>query len=125
MLWRWELGRQGSGYAKLLLAQSKRFKFDVYLLSIPVGVEVPRHRDPCTEGYEHHRVNITLRFPRLGGMTIIDCVEDVGQLEIPRARFETRRVYRFRPDLYRHMVTEVRGGKLLLLSIGWLRKKRK
>ena len=116
MLWRWEEGRQGSGYRKLLLASSSRFKFDCYLIEMGEGIDVPMHRDPCPPGFEHHRINITLKFPAIGGYTLVATDETAVKV-----RLLEQRAYRFRPDLYSHMVSRVVRGKLLLLSFGWLR----
>lgn len=119
MLWRWEHGRQGGGYSKLMLAVSKRLRFDCYLIRLPTGSRVNWHNDPAPEGFEHHRINITLRRPRVSGLTLI------YDLEGKRPRIEERQVYRFRPDVQRHRVTPIKEGELLLLSIGWLRRSRK
>lgn len=113
-LWRWEYGRQGGGYSKFTLAYSKRLKFDAYILRLPADVEVPAHNDPSPEGYEHHRVNITLRSASEGGVTY---------MEMPGGTFiRSPKHYRFRPDLMRHYVSRVGRGEVWLLSIGWLRK---
>lgn len=57
---KWDEGRQGSGYSKLTLFFSKRFKCDAYILKIPKGVAIPQHVD-LVPNANHHRVNITLR----------------------------------------------------------------
>lgn len=47
MRWfKWQLGRQNSGYRKMLLAESKRFMFDCWLIDIQTGVEIREHTDP-------------------------------------------------------------------------------
>jgi hypothetical protein len=113
-LWRWDSGRQGSGYAKFALAYSKRLKFDAYILRLPVGTHVPAHNDPSPAGFEHHRVNITLRSAAAGGVT---------QFENPNgAHTPAPRHYRFRPDLVRHSVSRIERGEIWILSVGWLRK---
>lgn len=125
-LWCWEEGRQGSGYRKLTLAFSKRFNFDCYLIEIGEGVEVPTHRDPSPEGYEHHRYNFTLRFPEKGGETYIDITRSIEGSEstspVLRQFPIVGRSYLFRPDLWWHGVTKVEKGKLLLFSFGWLKR---
>lgn len=118
----WERGRQDGGYDKLKLLESKRLRFDLYLLRFPEGSVVPMHRDPSPDGFSHHRVNITLRFAARGGLTLIARQPELGQLETPKYRYEERRWYRFRPDLYTHMMTSVREGSVLMLSFGWLTK---
>lgn len=118
-LWTWEHGRQGGGYRKLTIAFSKRFKFDLYILVVPTGSEVPPHNDPCPEGFEHHRVNVTLWKADIGGETKF--VRFPGSLQ-PSFDIAPRH-YHFRPDEVMHFVDRVLLGNLWLLSFGWLRKK--
>src|SRR5690606_21702582 len=54
-LFRWQDGRQHSGYQKMLLAGFPSL-FDLYLLKYPPGSYVPRHHDPLT-GSLHYRFN--------------------------------------------------------------------
>jgi hypothetical protein len=118
MSWlRWVPGRQNGGYDKMLLAQSKRLKFDLYLLRFHEGSDVKNHRDPCPEGFSHHRVNWTLRFADAGGLTLIEMKPGTNNY-----RYEERRLYRFRPDIQRHFVTHVKRGSILMVSFGWLTK---
>lgn len=112
---RWQKGRQESGYSKMLLARSSLLKFDVYLLKLPTGSSVPIHRD-AVEGFNHFRLNITLRFARDGGFTLVQPAAGMFY------ELKDKRAYMFRPDYQSHMVTEVRAGSVWLLSIGWLRK---
>lgn len=112
-LWRWDKGRQNSGYAKFTLAYSKRFKFDAYIIKIPRGTGVPIHVDPSVPGAEHHRVNITLWAPVYGGDTMAFDETDALKL-MPRC-------YHFRPDIQEHLVTTAIGGNLWILSFGWLK----
>src|SRR3982750_3791869 len=64
---RWQRGRQGTGYDKLLLvANPLLIPFDLYLLRFPDGTEIPPHKDPVT-GKRHYRLNIILKRPRAGG----------------------------------------------------------
>jgi len=120
MKWlRWDHGRQGSGYSKMLLAQSKFFKFDCYILKVPDGVGIPEHVDPAIEGYEHHRLNAILNKPCVGTGQIVvkGPIRKIGE-----------RIMIFRPDLYPHSMTPVSyiwsDNSLYILSIGWLRKKK-
>ena len=115
--WRWDEGRQLSGYSKMLIAASRLLKFDCYLIKIPTGAAVPEHKDPATEGYEHHRFNYVLKAPAYGS----------GKFHIhgPAKRVGQRGVL-FRPDLYAHSLSPVdfiwSNQSMYILSIGWLRK---
>lgn len=120
-LWQWERGRQNGEYSKFTIAFSKRLKFDCYIIVIPDGAEVPWHIDPTPSGFEHHRVNITLWKPKHGGDTTIDLGGPRGEA-MPPNYVQPGRWYHFRPDLYRHCVSEAINGNLVLLSFGWLRK---
>lgn len=111
----WQSGRQGGGYDKLLLAKSERFKFDLYLLRFPEGSSVQVHRDPSPDGYEHHRINMTLRAAEKGGVTFIE-QKNASMLPMRRA------IYRFRPDRLWHYMSRVEKGSVLLLSLGFLKK---
>lgn len=106
---KWKAGRQGSGYFKLTLFSSQWLKCDCHVIRLPKGARVPPHRDPCPDGWEHHRINLTLRAARQGGITFCE-----------RPPHPRTRIYRFRPDLVYHWVTAVREGSLWLLSVGWL-----
>lgn len=113
-LWTWEHGRQGGGYSKFTILFSRTLNLDMYLLRLPMGSMVQHHVDPAPLGYEHHRVNITLRSAQKGGVTYF---------EMPNERpVRAPKHYHFRPDIVRHFVTPIMKGKILMLSIGWLRK---
>jgi hypothetical protein len=108
---RWQRGRQGTGYDKLLLlANPFLIPFDLYLLRFPDGTEIPPHRDPVT-GRRHYRLNIILKRSRAGGEFI--CESPI---------FETKRIKLFRSDLSLHSVSKVEGGTRYVLSLGWVLK---
>jgi hypothetical protein len=108
---RWQRGRQQSGYDKMLLLQSLwPLPFDVYVLRFPEGAEIPPHTDPVAKG-RHYRCNIVVRRAQEGG-------EFVCAMPI----FETRRIKLFRPDACEHRVTRVTSGTRYVLSIGWIRR---
>jgi hypothetical protein len=110
---RWQRGRQGTGYDKMLLLTAPwPIPFDSYLIRYPDGSEIPPHRDPVTNG-KHYRLNVVLKAPRSGGDFV--CAAPI---------FETKRVKFFRPDVSEHSVTRVSGGSRYVLSIGWLRRDR-
>jgi hypothetical protein len=107
---RWQRGRQLSGYDKMLLLQSYwPLPFDVYLLRFPEGSEIAPHTDPVTKG-RHYRVNIILRHARQG-----------GEFQCSDPLFATARIKFFRPDVSTHSVSKVLRGRRYVLSVGWLR----
>ena len=107
----WQSGRQETGYQKLEIWISKRFKFDIHLLRYPVGSYVPQHIDPTLfDAFEHHRINIILRPAIRGGKFIL------------KGKSQEGRIHRFRPDKYTHNVTEIKEGTRYVLSFGRLKK---
>ncbi len=110
-LFRWQKGRQQSGYDKMLLAGAYwPIKFDCYLLRFPQGCEVPPHKDTVSSGL-HYRLNIVLKQAQKGGDFI--CATPI---------YQNSRIKFFRPDLCEHAVTKVEQGSRYLLSIGWVKK---
>ncbi len=93
---RWQVGRQGTGYRKLLLAQGRCW--DLYVIDYPPGSCVPVHTDPVP-GRQHWRANL-----RLWGEDAFEgtAVVRLGRLVI------------FRPDIAPHAVTTVRRRRVLL-----------
>lgn len=109
-LFRWEAGRQETGYEKMLLCGAIwPIKFDMYLLKFSVGSEIPPHVDPVTQG-KHYRLNIVLKSANEGGEFI--CRNPI---------YETKRIKFFRPDLSEHRVTKIVKGTRYLLSVGWIK----
>lgn len=108
-LFRWEKGRQQSGYDKMFLLGSKWFlKFDIYLLRFKVGSEIKPHTDKVKKG-KHYRVNIVLIQAKEGGEFM--CSNPI---------YQSDRIKFFRPDVCEHSVTKVIRGNRYLLSIGWV-----
>lgn len=108
---RWQQGRQGSGYDKMLLITSPLpIPFDSYLIRYPVGSFIPTHTDPVSDK-RHFRLNIVLKPSQSGGEFI--CEKSI--IDLPRIKL-------FRPDKYAHAVTEVQGNARYILSIGWVLK---
>src|ERR1700741_5119070 len=106
---RWQRGRQGTGYDKMLLATAALpLPFDSYLIRYPEGSEIPPHTDPVQEG-RHYRLNIILKAPRSG-----------GDFQCATPLFSTKRIKLFRPDACEHSVTRVVGGSRYVLSVGWV-----
>ena len=107
---RWRRGRQGTGYEKLLLCESKFLKFDCYILRYKVGSKVPYHKDPVKSG-KHFRLNIILQRAKKGGGFLLD-----------NKNYPSGRVVLFRPDIESHAVQEILEGTRIVLSIGWIKK---
>jgi len=110
MLFRWQKGRQQSGYDKMLLATTTwPIPFDFYLLKFDTGSLISPHTDKVSEG-RHYRINIILRKAKRGGEFI--CKTPI---------FETSRFKFFRPDVSEHEVTEITAGRRYVLSFGWIK----
>lgn len=106
---RWQSGRQGTGYDKMLLfTLSWPLAFDSYLIRYPEGSEIPPHTDPVQLG-RHYRLNVILKSPRSGGEFV--CANPI---------YSSRRIKLFRPDACEHSVTRVEGGSRYVLSLGWI-----
>lgn len=98
---KWQPGRQGTGYSKLLLWQSK--SSDCYLIDYPPHTHIPTHIDPVP-GKKHFRLNILLwGQDNFRGKTV----------------FSSKRIKLFRPDISPHSVEEV-SRRRLIFSIGWI-----
>lgn len=109
-LWRWEGGRQDSGYEKLLLLGARwPIRFDLYLLRFREGAYIPLHVDKVKSG-RHFRLNIVLRKAKLGGEFL--CSSPI---------FESSRVKYFRSDISEHSVSKIEAGTRYVLSLGWVR----
>lgn len=107
---RWQSGRQGSGYDKMLLLTGKwPLPFDSYLIRYPEGSSIPPHTDTVQQG-RHYRLNVILKSPKSGGEFV--CAKPI---------YSSARVKLFRPDECEHSVTRVEGGCRYVLSIGWVR----
>jgi hypothetical protein len=93
---RWQPGRQGTGYRKLLLAQGRRW--DLYVLDYPPGTAIPTHTDPVP-GRRHWRANLVLWGERtFHGEAALRW----GPLVV------------FRPDVTPHSVTKVTRRRIVL-----------
>jgi hypothetical protein len=99
MRWKWQPGRQGTGYRKLLLAQGRRW--DLYVIDYPPGSSIPTHVDPVP-GRHHWRANLVLWGERIfQGESVLHA----GPLVV------------FRPDVTPHAVARV-GRRRVVLSFG-------
>lgn len=108
--WRWQLGRQGTGYEKcLLLTGTWPVPFDLYLLRYRPGQGIPPHRDPVP-GQRHFRANLVLARGQEG-----------GAFRCEHTLFSKGRLHVFRSDLAEHAVEPMVRGTRYVLSLGWLR----
>lgn len=106
---RWQKGRQESGYDKMLLLSALApISFDSYLIRYPVGSFIAPHIDPVSEK-RHFRLNIVLKKSQEGGDFI--CQNPI---------FATERIKFFRPDISEHSVTKVNGSPRYIFSVGWV-----
>jgi hypothetical protein len=111
-VFRWQRGRQLSGYDKMLILESYwPLPFDVYILRYPEGSEVAPHTDPVTRG-DHYRLNIVVKRANEG-----------GEFHCSKALFESARIKYFRPDAAEHSVSKVIRGRRYVLSVGWVRNR--
>lgn len=109
-VFRWQHGRQQSGYDKMLLLTGRLpLPFDCYLLRFSQGAAVPTHKDQVDSG-KHYRLNIIL-WKAIAG----------GEFCCSNTLFENARVKLFRPDISEHSVTEVKQGVRYVFSLGWVR----
>ena len=109
LAFRWQRGRQGTGYEKMLLLTAHGpLPFDSYLIRYPDGSEIPPHTDPVQMG-RHYRLNIVLKPPKSGGEFV--CATPI---------FASKRIKLFRPDACEHSVTRVVGGSRYVFSLGWV-----
>lgn len=108
---RWQKGRQETGYDKMLIIHSFfPIPFDIYFIHYHVGSFIPPHVDKVDFG-RHYRVNIILKKSIIGGDFI--CKDPI---------YSSSRIKFFRPDKSEHSVTELKQGNRYLLSIGWVLK---
>jgi hypothetical protein len=111
---RWNYGRQKTGYEVMTFINSRLLQLDLHLIRYRVGDSIPLHRDPAGEGKRHYRLNIEIVSAKEGGALV--CKESI---------YRTKRINLFRPDLSPHAVTEVKQGVRYILSMGWVRKEKK
>lgn len=109
--WRWQQGRQKSGYDKMLLLYGLLpIPFDIYLIRYREGSFIAAHTDKVVSG-KHFRLNIVLK----------KCKEG-GEFKCTNSIIDTARIKLFRPDINEHSVTEVKSGNRYILSIGWINR---
>lgn len=114
-LFKWQKGRQGSGYDKMLLAINNfLLPFDCYLIKYPVGSFIPKHTDPVDKSKRHYRLNVVVK-PSSGG----------GDFVCKNCIINTKYIKFFRPDLNEHEVTEIKGSARYVFSLGFLLNNKK
>lgn len=111
---KWNYGRQRTGYEVMTFVNSEFFNCDCHLLRYGVGHSIPPHRDPVGEHFNHFRMNIVLWPAKEGGEFV--CKEVL---------FRFGPIVLFRPDEQVHAVTELKQGCRYVLSVGWKRRKKK
>jgi hypothetical protein len=99
-------GRQNTGYEKLKIIGASFLPFDFYILRYKEGSYIPEHIDPVSNK-KHYRLNIIVRQALIGG--IFKCNTCI---------INTKSIKLFRPDIYKHSLTEVLSGTRYVLSIG-------
>jgi len=106
---KWKKGRQEGSYSKMALIPGWLSRFlaaDAYLIRFPAGCSVMKHKDPVEPGYNHHRVNITLKRANYRErMYILGPIKRWWRVEI------------FRPDLYEHGLQPI-SESMWMLSLG-------
>ncbi len=105
----WQRGRQGTGYNKIKVFESKHLMCDCYLLYYPQGSEILPHIDPVSSG-KHYRLNVMLKR-----------AEDGGDFVCKNPLLRLWRVFLFRPDISEHAVSRIEKGYRVMFSIGWVR----
>ena len=114
---KWEKGRQEGEYKKMLLLPMwfvNFFKIDAYLIYIPEGLGIKKHKDPVEDDHIHYRFNFTLKYPR-------SYIKRRKMYVEGEYIWKFWRINLFRPDIYYHGVRPL-VGSMILLSIG--RKKK-
>ncbi len=107
MTFEWRKGRQEGGYDKLKLFSSSFFGVDGYVLRMPKGCYIAKHKDPVEPGYKHYRFNITLK----KSSNPTNRMYTLGKVH-RWWRFEF-----FRPDLYDHGLEPIEDS-IYMLSFG-------
>lgn len=113
-MFKWIEGRQRTGYERSkVFAWTWPLHMDCYILRIKPGGHIKSHVDPMRgkwRGKKHYRLNIILQHPEGGGTFMVH----------GKSIINTNRIKFFRPDLYKHFVTEVRGERArYVLSFGF------
>lgn len=113
-LFKWEAGRQESGYSVFTMLNSNQLKMDMHLVAYPTGSSIPPHKDPVLFDQRHYRLNIVVKKAKKG-----------GEFVCGKCLFRWWRIAFFRPDEQEHSVTKIEEGRRLIFSMGWKRPPKK
>lgn len=100
---KWEPGRLNASYRKLVICNFGFF--DVNIIKIPTGTNIPWHTDPI-KNKNHYRLNIDIVKPKVGGHFL------------GKYLWKIPRITLIRPDIHPHSVSEIFKGHAVILSIG-------
>ncbi|MNC17067.1 hypothetical protein D3C76_429790 [compost metagenome] len=110
MLFKWEIGRQQSGYDKMPIISSNRINFDLWLLRFKPGSYIAPHVD-TVPNRRHYRLNIFIKPAKAG-----------GEFRAGNVIYQNRFLAYFRPDISTHSVSKVESGTRYVLSFGFTLK---
>jgi hypothetical protein len=116
--WKWRSGYRATGYEKMRLASGTwPVPWDLILLRMKEGVELPAHRDVVRGKFAtgpQMRVNVLLKAAKRGGEFFCE-----GQ-----HRRILNRIFLFRADTNTHGVTKVEEGERIIAVLNYTRKAR-
>lgn len=117
MFIRWKQGRQPNcSYDVCKLYENKRFCFDIHLIRMRKGDEIPVHLDVSpVKGKTHMRCNIILKKAKVGGYFFTQRTAASKKL------ISNKRINVFASSELWHGVVEIIRGTRYVLSIGWLK----
>jgi hypothetical protein len=105
-LFKWDVGRQDSGYRVFTLLYSKLLSMDCCIIHYRTGSFIPEHTDRVQSG-QMYRLNVELWKASKGGKFVCD---------VTWSLFD--RIHFFRPDVQLHHVTQIEQGNRWVFSIG-------
>ena len=105
-LFKWNKGRQATGYDVFTLIQSEYLALDCHILKYPTDSCIKPHVDK-SEGGKHYRLNVELWSAKQGGKFKGQTIFSIFD-----------KVHFVRPDKCEHEVTKIEKGSRWVLSIG-------
>lgn len=109
-MFKWQNGRQKSGYDKLPIISASWLNFDLWLLRFKPGAYIAPHVDTVTDR-RHYRLNIFIKPAKVGGVFRAGTVI-----------YQNKFLAFFRPDISTHSVSKVESGTRYVLSLGFTLK---